>query len=282
MVNSKRSRAAKQGWITRRANAVATGKSFVGAVKIAANESTPLDLTTAVMTSWFDDKGMNQIYSTGLEFSWVSPEGKQCHPFAFCKDYLQDAVWATINNQNAGIYGFYYVPGTNPVVDFKATRVAVRLKGDQDFKSKCLKSLNFMRAIEADQGFDPSRLEYGGKYKDGTDEVYVLVGDVRWMYSPTLISLYTLAVRVGMTYEEGSWREHFENAKSYIGSNDAKYTTRAKAGLDKVIGKPITEIFASKFEDNYPADAGIYGLHDHSGIVSLSEGRVDAAVKKNW
>jgi len=262
LIRAKRSLAAKKGWATRRAK-----KEQSKSVKI---------------TKWFKNEAMNQIYSTGLEFALVSAKGEQCHPFAFCKDYLQDAIWATLNKKSVSIYGFYYQHGKNPPVDLSVCRVAVRLKKEKGFKEMCEASLRFINKMESDLSFTPSTLHFGGNYKDTTDAVYIFTGSKQWLFSPPMISLYTLSLRVGMTYQSGPWREHFANAKKYIGENDKNYTKEANKGLDKLLKQPITKTFAATVENNYPPNLGTYSLHDRSGIVSFGKNNIDGTVKKNW
>lgn len=301
MSGTDRSRAAKKGWITRRKNrekAVLKAKillqtkhpssgHFIVSKKTGAVKAVPpkTDLSAPVIEKWFDDKGMAEIYDTGLQFAFTSADGQQCHPFAYCKDFLQDAVWAELNKCKANIHGFVHEYGTNPPVDLKKTRMAVRFQGGSDFRSKCLKALNFMREIDSAQDFVPTELQFGGKYKGGASEVYVFVSDAGWMYSPVMISLYSLALRVGMTYEGGSWRTHFEAAKSYLGSNDRNYTEKAKRALDKIIGQKMGDVFADTQAKNYPpskTDKLLPGMHHNSGIVSYATNGLGAEVKKNW
>lgn len=231
---------------------------------------------------WYADERLSQIYSKGLEYAFFNEKNEQCHPFAYCKDFLQDAIWAQLNESKASIYSFTYQHGHNPPLDLSLTRMGLRNKGDKDFSAKCEKSLHFMRAMETDMDFTPSEVYSVGNFEGGEDEVFVFTSDVRWMHSPVLISLYSLALRVGMTYEGGSWREHFENAKEYLGSNDKGYTKSAKKALDKIVGKDITKVFAAEFKDNYPSDCGVSGMHNYSGIVSFAEGNVNEKVKTNW
>lgn len=232
--------------------------------------------------TWFADEAMAQIYSKGLEFAFFNEENTQCHPFAYCKDFLQDAIWAQLNKSSASIYGFSYKHGTNPPLDLKQTRMGVRNKGDTEFAAKCTKAHTFIKEMEADLGFTLSECASLGMFQGGKDEVFVYSSDQKWMHSPVLISLYTLALRVGMTYEGGGWRGHFEGAKSYLGSNDKGYTASAKKALDKIIGKDIAEVFAPKVEDNYPEDCNVSGMHNNSGIVSFANGNVNEKVKSNW
>lgn len=273
-----RSEAAKQGWITRR-------------LRLAAQKETPpttssefvTNTESPCITKWFEDVGLSQIYSSGLEFAYANEQGEQCHPFAYCKDFLQDAVWATLNKAKASIHLFTYEYNVNPPLDLKNVRMAVRLKGSKrvTFEEKCRKSLKFMNEVEKVQGFAPTVLQFGGKHTSG-NSVFVFISDAAWQHSPVMLSLYTLLLRVGMTYEEGPWREHFENAKSYLGENDKSYTTSAKKALDKIIGKSPGEVFAKKFEDNYPADCNLTGMHHNSGIVSFANENINDTVKNKW
>jgi hypothetical protein len=241
---------------------------------------------------WFDDKGMAQIYSTGTEYAFFSKDGEQCHPFAYCKDFLQDAVWATLNNSTASIYGFVYEHGKNPALDMDNVRIALRLKKTSDFSAMCKKALTFMQELDADMGFDPTEMHALGKYAgndnkgnpvEPADEVFLFVGDKRWLHSSPLLSLYTLCLRVGLNYEGGGWRQHFEGAEKYIGSNDKSYTRSAMKSLDKIVGKDVAEIFAEKIEDNYPKDLknNMHGLHN-AGIVNYTKEHIPAAMKEKW
>lgn len=240
------------------------------------------DLETAVMKKWFNDKSMAQIYGKGMEFAFVSPTNEQCHPFAYCKDFLQDAVWAHLHKKKVGIFGFSYESGVNPPLDTSFMRMAVRFKGNEEIKTLCQNSLKFMRCMDKAQGFTPTELQYGGKHQDGKDDVFIFVSDKRWLFSPVLVSLHTLALRVGLTYKGDGWRKHFEAAETYLGSNDKRYTTTAKKALDKIIGKTPEEVFAKTIDANYPVDVGVSGLHNRSGIVSFAKDNIDAGVKKNW
>ena len=87
--------------------------------------------------------------------------------------------------------------------------------------------------------FEKSTMQPLGTYRDTEDEVFLFLSDKRWMYSPVLISLYSLALRVGATYEGGDWKEHFSNGNDYIGRNDKTYTASAVKALDKIVGKVL-------------------------------------------
>lgn len=286
MVSIKRSEAARRGWITRRKNQAkkANAKAEAKAEKFSPVKEKIIepDLAKAMVKDWFDDKSLSEIYSSGLQFAMVSKDWEQCHSFAYCKDFLQDAVWAELNKKRASIYQFIHEYGKNPPVDLEKTRVALRYKGKKGIQTTCKKSLAFLHAMEKDMNFEPSVLYFGGKYKETPSSVYIFESDVRWQYSPTMLSLYTLSLRVGLTYEGGPWRTHFEGAKSYLNNNDKDYTNRAKSGLDKIIGKKVENIFAPTMASNYPSDASIHGIHGNSGIAAFGDGDIDKSVKKYW
>lgn len=269
-----RSRAAKLGWITRKFKEAALRERPPGMTSLGA----------PFITKWFKNVGMSQIYSSGLEFAFISVEGEQCHAFAYCKDFLQDAVWATLNESSASIYGFSYTHGTNPPVDLDNMRMGVRLcnsKGDE-LEKMCLNAVKFLREVDKEQGFAPTDILLGGRRKGEKSDTFVFVSDPKWLYSPVMVSWYSLLVRVGMTYTGGDWRKHFDSAKSYLGKNDNGYTTSSKAGVDKLVGKQPEAIFAKKIIDNYPKGVSVSAMHNSGGIVAFSRGSVDAKIKAKW
>jgi len=275
--------AAIRGWETRRKNLGLSIKEAAAKKKAPAKKAKTggIFLKTPIIKKWHPagESSLNQIYYSGLEFAFANTAGEQCHPFAFCKDYLQDAIWATINKKPTGIYGFRYDPKTNPPLDMVSTRMALRLKGKSGFKEMCIQSQKFMHKVEKDLGYTPSSLYYGGESSDSP--VYVFTSDVRWMFSPVLISFYSLLLRVGMTYEGGDWQKHFSEGKK-LGTNDVRYTAKASKALSKIVIKNPEKLFAPTLEGNYPPTTTVYGLHDNSGIVSFATDNINSDVKKNW
>lgn len=266
---SKASIAALKSWDTRRKRKKRQAK------KPEVSFKKPL------ITKWYPDKWMSQIYNQGLEFAFVSSAGEQCCAFAYCKDFLQDAIFGAVNNKSSAIHGFSYDPAKDPPLDLEKTRLAVRLKDASALGVKCKKALHFLNKIEAELGFKPSKLAFGGKYENGQDKVYVFIGDPRWMLSSPLISLYSLCVRKGMTYRKGdAWRRHFDEGES-IGRNDKTYCRNAKKALDLLLAKKVEKVFGSEIKDNYPPEGGASWIHN-AGIVSFSSGRIPDRVNKNW
>lgn len=274
-IRARRSAAAKKGWITRRRN--------LKRKKMVMKKAAKFD----GIKSFFKDKGMNQIYSSGIEMAFFNEKGQQCHPFAFCKDYFQDAVWAQLNNKTASIYGFSYNPKVNPKLDLEQMRLAVRdkTKDAKTMEERCKKSINFLNKLEKKMGFSPSELVFCGNYTNELLKkeypVWGFIGDKRWLHSSVMISAYSLLLRVGMTYEGGSIEKHLES-KNMVRKGDVNYVKRAMKGINLILSKGPEKIFAKKMEDNYPSTAACYDIHDYSGIVSFTEGHAAQKVKSAW
>jgi hypothetical protein len=217
-----------------------------------------------------------------LEYAFFNADKQQCHCFAYCKDFLQDALWAALNDKKASIYGFSYNPEKDPPVDLKKTRIGLRLRKDKDFAAKCERALQFVNEVEEQLGFPYSRVEAAGNYKDTDDTVFVFVGSKKWMHSTVTLSLYTLLLRIGMSYTGGPWRKHFDAGKNLIGKNDDGYARRAQKGIDKILSTSLTKLFNKTMAKNYPANVDIYDLHEESGIVTFSEGGTAEPFTEAW
>lgn len=246
---------------------------------------------------WKEDKSMSEIYHKGVQFALISSDGQQIHPFVYCKDFLQDAIMAYVNKSSASIYGFSYNIKTDAPIDMKNTIIALRHKGkDQDeMKKRAKKARRFINEIDKEMGFEPTRLVYGGEFptkqivtskpvKPEKVDVWVFVGDKKWQFSPTMISLYSMFLRMGLSYNRlatpNGWRDHYDNGK-FLTQNDRSYARRAKAKLDLIIGKDPVEIFAPTMIENYP-QVNVSEMHNYSGIVSFAEASVTASIKEKW
>jgi hypothetical protein len=243
----------------------------------AKETKTALVETPAIKTA-FADKSMAQIYSSGLEFAFIGPEGIQCHSFAYCKDFLQDAIQATLHKKTSSIWGFSYDYKVNPPLDLENTRMAVRYKGRATLEEEVKNSVRFMNEIESELGFASTTVHDGGKHANA--QTYVFISDKKWMHAPPLISMYSLLLRVGLNYKDGGWLKHLEAGK-FIGNNDASYISTGIKGIKDIVKKKIENIFADKMEDNYPSSVSIGTMHDQSGIVAYSRG-MSGALVQNW
>ena len=251
---------------------------------------------------WKEDKSLSEIYHKGVQFALVSKDGQQIHPFVYCKDFLQDAIMAYINDSSASIYGFTYSKKSNATIDMSSTRIALRHKNKdpEEMRKRARKAWRFVRAVEKEMGFKPTELVYGGEFpspsvnktsaakkKDKEDfkiDVWVFVGDKMWQFSPTLISLYSMLLRMGLSYNRlktpGGWRDHYNNGK-FLTQNDRSYSRRAKPKLNEIIGKDPKTVFAPTLKENWP-EVNVSEMHNYSGIVSFAEETVPPSIKAKW
>lgn len=165
-------------------------------------------LKKTIVVDWFPTTNslIEAYQQTEFKFSFVgSPDkngiSKQCHPWTKCRDFLPDAVRATIINKTFSIYGFNFNPVNNPALDLNIMRMLVyksnlKLADKTEFEDKMFFGINLLNHYEEIMKISPSVL-YRTE-KDYNDKpVYLFIGNGEWMRSPFLISLYTLLIRLG-------------------------------------------------------------------------------------
>lgn len=227
-----------------------------------------------------------QIYRSGLEMAFVSPEkpGRQACDFVLCKDFFQDAIQGALLNQSKGCFGFMYHPSSDPPLSFDKTRIVLGNKDETDLESKVIQCVDFLNSVEKKMHLLRTK-HYKcetapEKYK--TSGCYLLEGSSKWMLSPPMISLYTLFIRVGFVHTIGDSYEVTlkkvaeGKTKAYecgvAGSNDRGYLNSAMKGIDKIIKHGYAKIFHRNIKDNYPAKVPMSTLHNSTGIVGFSNG----------
>jgi len=231
-----------------------------------------------VKIEWLTKKyGLSQVYSTGLEYCFISRDWKQCCPMVYCKDFLQDAIQATYHEKSVSIYGFTYNPQTCEPLYMRRTRMALGNASDSGFSDKIPNVMDFLHQFEkklrlvrskARQVENPPK-----RYKSG---VWVIESSNRWILSPPMLSLYTLLLRVGFCHTKGE--DFAETIKKIIAgkispyqSNDKKQLSQAKDGIDKILKFGYAKIFFKNPKKNYPAIT-TSSMHNHTGICSFTSG----------
>ncbi len=208
----------------------------------------------------------------GYNFAWVSADGRQVSYWLSCRDYIQDGLWAAINKTTWGYFG---KGSPAPRIDSRITRLAVSCN-----QETAEHSLGLLHALEPDFGMRPTRLLYGGK--SGTNSTYwVYDADRRWQFAPPLLSLFTLALRSGRTYDGSSWSQFFSKRPGVSGV-DAGYITAGRSAIDFMVGKDYTKIFAKTRRQNYPAGCTYSDTHSYSGVVAMGSRTVSPNVAKYW
>jgi hypothetical protein len=237
-------------------------------------------------------KGIAQVPTDGMEFAYVSEDYKQVHQLVWCKDFMQDTIFGSINNKEFEIYGFKYDPKNNPPICTKKTRIMVCNWRDHDFGTKLLNNCReFINEIEDKMKMKHTIFEKCASpppiyRKSG---VYIVEGSKRWMIAPPMISFYTLILRIGMVHpigqsaqdtlnqiQDGSlkpynWKEESKGKYgSYHEDDDSDFLKNGIKGINRIFEEGERKIFHRKIEDNYDPKAGVHTIHDDCGLGGFS------------
>ena len=228
-----------------------------------------------------------QAVSGIAEFVMLSDEWEQVTPFMFCKDYMQDAIWARIHKTKASIWGFSHDGSNGIQPSSKSFKLGVVNANDEKFKEKWPNLIEFINQIDEKMGFRKTIFYEAEKipkpaYKKG---VLIIDADKRWMHSPTLVSMFTLLIRLGFTHSLGSdYKELLnevvsEKKPSYC-NVDASRLKYAIKGINFIINSGFDKVFCDLIEDNYPKSCTTLNMHNNSGIVAFSSGTTKSIFTK--
>jgi len=219
-----------------------------------------------------------QIYSSGLEYSFCSPQNEQCHTFVYCKDFLQDAVHAFLNGGTASIFGFTYSPAKNPSLSMDRTKILLVNKSDPKFAEKIPNVLDFInqfsKRLKLKRTIVYQASNPPNKYKNG---VFLFEATGMWMNAPVLISMYSLFLRAGFAHKIGedaltTIDRIISGKASGYGSNDRTQLSGAKRGIDKILEHGYRKFFYIDTKRNYPASLSTGTMHGNTGIVAFANG----------
>ena len=259
--------------------------AFLGFCKKTGSEEPKAGGSIAV--TWLTNKPqLAQVYSHGLEYCFVSHDWKQCCPFVFCKDFLQDAIQATHHGKTVGIYGFSYDPSHCEPLYMERTRIALANSKDKDFAVKLPAAVDFLNQIEKHlklvRTIARTCSNPPNAYANG---IFILDSSNRWMVSPPMLSMYSLLLRVGFCHTKGD--DYAETIKKVIEgkippyqTNDVGQLSSAKSGIDKILQYGYARIFYKDPKKNYP-DCNTSSMHNSTGIVSFAKG-ISKSVVDHW
>lgn len=250
----------------------------------------------APRVEWGKNYDTAQIYSKGFEFAFMSrrPRARifrQATTFVYCKDFLHDALWGFLHGKSVSIYDFKYNPKKDEPLNLDRTALAFRntaYKGKAtDFHDKRAACLEFLQAVDQKLGFRPSQVH---RIPHDGGPCWLILGDKRWQHSPTMLSFYSLLIRVGFFHQEGDKPEETisraEKGKikisssGYAGNKDCSYVKQARKGIDLILKHGIS-IFHKSQRDNFPRSVDTYELHDNFGIVHFTR-REPAEYMPHW
>ncbi len=214
---------------------------------------------------FYQTKSLSEEYQpTGMYFAFLSVENEMCHTWIKCRDFLQDAVRNQLTGKDDKIYGFCYLPKTDPKIDLKKTRLLIKGVKDEVIKY----SLQLVNHYEKAAGLIPrSKIVK-------TDDMYIFIGPGEWSQSSVLISLYTLLIRLG--YRKIEFKNEEELVKAYealISSkdasvNDIRYLKSVFKHMHTVLENRKLLMFKQKDKILF-GDTIIGSFHSCSGIVAL-------------
>lgn len=237
---------------------------------------------------WLKDvsaRGAGQIYTSGIEYCFINGDGKQCNSFIFCKDFLQDIVWANINKTSVSPHGFKYVHSKKTAINMERTNIAIANQSDPEMGKKVEGSLDFVNQFAGKMHIRRTHLfkcmNPPSMYKKCG--VYLFDGSGMWMNSPPLLSMYTLLLRAGFAHKKGDdclkTMDKIINGKiEQYQENDQSQLSEAKEAIINIIKVGYRKFFFIDTAKNYPNNVDVYDIHE-SGIVGLANGTTEDVVK---
>jgi hypothetical protein len=221
---------------------------------------------------------IHQVYKQGLEYSVASCDNRQCFPFVWCKDFIQDAIMAMLHQKRIEVYNFVYDPAMNPTLCLSKTRILLaNEKAGVGFASRIGCCIDFIHQIESLLHFRPTKCHLcdSPPARYGRCGVWLLEGSRRWIMSPPLISLYTLLIRMGFVHTYGDyWANTILKLRSGelkpYQMEDHKQIGAVEETLLNIIRIGDRKIFYRDIRQNYP-NLDIKDMHHRMGIVSFSE-----------
>lgn len=216
-----------------------------------------------------------QIYSSGLEYCFISEDNKQIFTLVYCKDFLQDAIQAFYYNRKASIYSFEYDPSKDLPLSLTKTRLALANSSDKNFIDKIPSVQDFIHQIEKKLKLLRTTFYSANPPSQKYNSAVFLEGSNRWMLSPPMISLYTLLLRTGFVHKIGdSFEDTIQKVrdgktKPYQ-SHDADYLRGGQTGIDRILKNGYARIFYKDPKRNYPEGVSVSKMHGSFGIVGYS------------
>jgi gamma-glutamylcyclotransferase (GGCT)/AIG2-like uncharacterized protein YtfP len=222
---------------------------------------------------------ISQVYSEGLEYAFVTKDNRQIHQMVYCKDFLQDAIYALLNNKYIEIYNFIYSPANDLPLSMNTTRIILSNYKDKNFRTKIPSCVEFINQVETHLKMKKTEVFEGldapAIYRKAG--IWLFQGSKRWMQSAPLISMYTLLLRTGLMHQRGtSWRKTvygiLDDQVNPYQIYDKKQLADAMPGINHIMQYGDRKLFGGDIKNNYPARIPISEIHNRFGIVGFSEG----------
>jgi hypothetical protein len=227
----------------------------------------------------------SQAYSSGMEYSFVSDDYRQVHPMVYCKDFLHDAIFATVNKNKVSVYSFSYDQKKDIPIPRLRTRLAITNSSDPDFGSKIENILDLLNQVEKELKFIATtvrRCVAPPQKKYEKCGVYLFEGSKQWMMAPPMLSLFTLLLRVGACHKKGTpFKETLQGVESkkipQYQTSDSNFLKTGMVGIERILSEKPSKIFGRSLVKNYPKGLSGGTIHNNFGIVAFSR-----STTKTW
>jgi hypothetical protein len=222
-----------------------------------------------------------QIYSKGLEYAILSDNYELCHPLVWCKDFLHDIIHSTLTGKNFEIYRLKYNPNVNPKACLKEARILVANSRDNKMNKKIDSCLDFIHQIEDKLKITRTKVRkcLNPSLSYNHNNVFIFQGHKRWIFSPPMLSLYTLLIRVGFAHKIGfDYKTTIQYIKDGVikpyQSKDSRWIAEVEPALDRIIRIGDKKIFYKDMRLNYPSSMIVDTMHNRMGIVGYAQDMV--------
>lgn len=207
-----------------------------------------------------------QIYKKGLEFAFVSNSNQQCHPFVFCKDFLQLVIFSNVHNKSISLFNFNYNPKKNPI-SLDKLRIILRNTSDAEFVKKIENAVFFINYFEKKLKIKPTKFYFC------ENNTILFESSKRWLKAPPLISMYMLLIRVGMSHEKSNSIDYtingiLQNKIKPYQIKDFSLLKNSLYGIKKILADGDRKSFYQDIRKNYP-DINLMTIH-RDGILFYS------------
>lgn len=223
---------------------------------------------------------------TGFHYAFLSIDGKMCHHWIKCRDFLQDALRNQLTGRNDQIYSFDYQPERDPKVDTNTTRMLVKrvpnptnAAGEKEFDEMMRSSLALVNHYERAYKFAPRSKLIKAKSDGKSDYVYLFKGPGVWSQGAIMIAIYTFLIRIGFFKPEfkddaSLMKEYERIIRHKSQSNDTRYLNTVYKNLHPALEHLDKHLFKKPGHEKGDKvlfhDSPMNNFHHHSGIVSLS------------
>jgi hypothetical protein len=144
------------------------------------------------------ERGLNQVYSHGLEMTMLGPDFQIVFPWVFCKDYFNDVLYGLKHRRRLSIFGFKFDPENIPDGFADELRLCFRWKKHSiTLRKASIVAAKIIRSIEQSLGIEKkTRLlratRIGGEHGYTP---YIFIADKVWMQHPAFLAFYIVIVR---------------------------------------------------------------------------------------